>query len=96
MSRILTHAHLIDRIRSLVSSGGLSRSGLSRAAGLHPNTLRDLHQPDWNPTADTLQKLEAYLLASDDRQPLVPIEEIIDEARNGRMYILKIVRMKAI
>jgi 3,4-dihydroxy 2-butanone 4-phosphate synthase / GTP cyclohydrolase II len=53
-----------------------------------PFTLRDLDQPDWNPTADTLRKLESYLFANDDTPALVPIEEIIEEARNGRMYIL--------
>jgi 3,4-dihydroxy 2-butanone 4-phosphate synthase / GTP cyclohydrolase II len=79
---------LIEKLRNLVNVGGLSRSGLARAAGLHANTLRDLDAPDWNPTADTLRKLESYLFANDDRPALVPIEEIIEEARNGRMYIL--------
>jgi 3,4-dihydroxy 2-butanone 4-phosphate synthase / GTP cyclohydrolase II len=80
--------HLIEKLRALVTDGGLSRSGLARAAGLHANTLRDLEQPDWNPTTDTLRKLESYLFSNDDTPSLVPIEEIIEEARNGRMYIL--------
>ncbi|MCA1661849.1 MAG: 3,4-dihydroxy-2-butanone-4-phosphate synthase [Novosphingobium sp.] len=79
---------LIDRVRRLVSDGGMSRSGLARAAGLHANTLRDLMEVEWNPTADTLGKLERFLFANDDGPTLVPIEEIIDEARNGRMFIL--------
>ncbi|WP_226019341.1 3,4-dihydroxy-2-butanone-4-phosphate synthase [Novosphingobium sp. FKTRR1] len=79
---------LIDRVRRLVTEGGMSRSGLARAAGLHANTLRDLTSPGWNPTADTLTKLERVLSDSDDTPALVPIEEIIDEARNGRMFIL--------
>ncbi len=78
----------IEKLRSLVTEGGLSRSGLARAAGLHANTLRDIERPDWNPTTETLRKLESYLFASDDAPALVPIEEIIEEARNGRMYIL--------
>jgi 3,4-dihydroxy 2-butanone 4-phosphate synthase/GTP cyclohydrolase II len=81
-------SELIDRIRHLVVEGGMSRSGLARAAGLHANTLRDLTQPGWNPTADTLAKLERVLDESDETPALVPIEEIIDEARNGRMFIL--------
>ena len=48
---------MIDRVRDLVSSGGISRSGLARAAGLHANSLRMLDEPEWNPTADTLRKL---------------------------------------
>ncbi|MEQ1551337.1 3,4-dihydroxy-2-butanone-4-phosphate synthase [Sphingorhabdus sp.] len=79
---------LIEKLRHLVTEGGLSRSGLARAAGLHANTLRDLDAPDWNPTAETLRKLESYLFSNDDTPALVPIEEIIEEARNGRMYIL--------
>src|SRR5215210_8070599 len=79
---------LIDRVRRLVTEGGMSRSGLARAAGLHANTLRDLTEDAWNPTADTLGKLERFLFSNDDAPSLVPIEEIIDEARNGRMFIL--------
>ena len=78
----------IDKVRTLVTEGSLSRAGLARAAGLHANTLRDCTEPDWNPTAETLGKLERFLFANDDRPVLVPIEEIIDEARNGRMYVL--------
>jgi 3,4-dihydroxy 2-butanone 4-phosphate synthase/GTP cyclohydrolase II len=79
---------LIDRVRDLVSTGGISRSGLARAAGLHANSLRMLDEPEWNPTADTLRKLEVYLDRREKRPALVPIEEIIEEARNGRMTIL--------
>jgi len=75
---------LVTRIRKAVAERGISRSGLARAAGLHPNSLRSLRDRDWNPTADTLKKLERYLSYSG----LSPIEEIIDEARNGRMFIL--------
>ena len=78
---------LLDRIRAHLSETGASRSGLAKSAGLHANTLRDLDQPGWNPTADTLSKLEAFLNGAGP-SPLVPIEEIIAEARNGRMYIL--------
>ncbi|MEM8726491.1 MAG: 3,4-dihydroxy-2-butanone-4-phosphate synthase, partial [Pseudomonadota bacterium] len=78
----------ITRVRDIVTSGEMTKAGLARAAGLHANTLRDASEPDWNPTADTLAKLESFLDANDERPVLVGIEEIIDEARNGRMYIL--------
>jgi 3,4-dihydroxy 2-butanone 4-phosphate synthase/GTP cyclohydrolase II len=77
---------LLDRIRDHLAETGLSRSGLAKAAGLHPNSLRTLGEEGWNPTAETLGKLEAFL--GSQGNPLVPIEEIIAEARNGRMYIL--------
>lgn len=80
--------NIIDRVRRLVNEGGMTRAGLARAAGLHANTLRDVNEPEWNPTAETLGKLERFLDESDDTPVLVSIEEIIEEARNGRMYIL--------
>ncbi|MFC3442945.1 3,4-dihydroxy-2-butanone-4-phosphate synthase [Sphingobium rhizovicinum] len=79
---------LLDSVRSLVTDGGMSRSGLARAAGLHANSLRKLGESDWNPTADTLGKLEAYLLKREGGTALASPEEIINEARNGRMFIL--------
>jgi len=78
---------LIDRLRDLVSAGEMSRAGLARAAGLHPNSLRKLGDEDWNPTADTLLKLEKFL-ASGTSGVMASAEQIIDEARNGRMFIL--------
>jgi 3,4-dihydroxy 2-butanone 4-phosphate synthase/GTP cyclohydrolase II len=78
---------LIDKLTALVDSGETSRSGLARAAGLHPNSLRKLGSTDWNPTADTLVRLEK-LIDGGVQDVLVGAEAIIDEARNGRMFIL--------
>ena len=80
--------NIIERVRRLVNEGGMTRAGLARAAGLHANTLRDCTEVEWNPTAETLGKLERFLDTSDETPVLVGIEEIIEEARNGRMYIL--------
>ena len=79
---------LIDTVRTLVNEGGMSRSGLARAAGLHANSLRRLGETDWNPTAETLGKLETYLARREGGTALASPEEIINEARNGRMFIL--------
>ncbi len=79
---------IIDRVRTLVAEDRMSRTALARAAGLHANSLRDCLEPKWNPTADTLGKLEAFLSANDERPVIVSAEEIIDEARNGRMFVL--------
>lgn len=78
---------LIERLNAIVDTGEVSRAGLARAAGLHPNSLRKLGQPDWNPTADTLGRLEK-LIQRGTADVLVGPEEIINEARNGRMFIL--------
>src|SRR5258707_14353836 len=78
---------LIEQIEAIVATGEVSRSGLARAAGLHPNSLRKLGSTDWNPTADTLSRLEK-LIQSGTTDVLVGTEAIIDEAGNGRMFIL--------
>jgi len=80
-------ATLIEQLEAVIATGEVSRAGLARAAGLHPNSLRKLGQNDWNPTADTLMRLEK-LIQRGTREVLVGPEEIINEARNGRMYIL--------
>src|SRR5436190_17352768 len=78
---------LIERLEAIVATGEVSRAGLARAAGLHPNSLRKLGASDWNPTADTLSRLEK-LIRRGTTEALVSTEAIIDEARNGRMFIL--------
>ncbi|WP_375289780.1 3,4-dihydroxy-2-butanone-4-phosphate synthase [Qipengyuania sp.] len=78
----------IERTREIIETGEMTRSGLARAAGLHANTLQSCLLDNWNPTADTLAKLERFLDEHSDDPVLVSIEEIIDEARNGRMFIL--------
>lgn len=80
--------NIIERVRAIIDDGKMTRAGLARAAGLHANTLRDCTQANWNPTTDTLSKLDRFLEANDDTPVLVGIEEIIEEARNGRMFIL--------
>ena len=78
---------LIERLNAIIETGEVSRAGLARAAGLHPNSLRKLGTSDWNPTADTLGRLEK-LIQRGSGDVLVGPEEIINEARNGRMFIL--------
>src|SRR5882762_3988880 len=78
---------LIERLEAIIATGEVSRAGLARAAGLHPNSLRKLGASDWNPTADTLSRLEK-LIQRGSAEVLVRTEAIIDEARNGRMFIL--------
>jgi 3,4-dihydroxy 2-butanone 4-phosphate synthase/GTP cyclohydrolase II len=77
---------LIEQLEAIIATGEVSRSGLARAAGLHPNSLRKLGSDEWNPTADTLTRLEKLIQRGTD--VLVGPEAIINEARNGRMFIL--------
>ncbi len=79
---------IIGRVRTIIDSGAMSRTALARAAGLHANSLRDCLEDKWNPTTDTLRKLENFLSDNDDSPVIVGAEEIIEEARNGRMFVL--------
>jgi 3,4-dihydroxy 2-butanone 4-phosphate synthase/GTP cyclohydrolase II len=87
MNRDVTSSTL-HKIRELVASGVMSRAAIARAAGLHANSLRDCTEAHWNPTADTLAKLSNFLSENDEQPVLAGPEEIIDEARNGRMFVL--------
>ncbi len=78
---------LIERLTAIIDTGEITRAGLARAAGLHANSLRKLGAADWNPTADTLTRLEK-LIEGGTSEVLVGPEAIINEARNGRMFIL--------
>jgi len=78
---------LIERLNEIIATGEVSRAGLARAAGLHPNSLRKLGARDWNPTADTLGRLEK-LIQRGSADVVVGTLDIINEARNGRMFIL--------
>lgn len=79
---------LREKLRHLIVDGGLSRSGLARAAGLPSNSLRRMDDGDWNPPADVLARLQSYLAKREGGTALASPEEIINEARNGRMFIL--------
>ena len=78
---------LVEQLEAVIATGEVSRAGLARAAGLHPNSLRKLGSSDWNPTADTLTRLEK-LIQRGTAEVLVGTETILNEARNGRMFIL--------
>ncbi|API58078.1 hypothetical protein BSL82_01180 [Tardibacter chloracetimidivorans] len=58
----------IHAVRALLREPGVTRAGLAIAAGLHPNTLRDVEAEGWNPTASTLLALESYMEARRPRQ----------------------------
>lgn len=52
---------IIKEIREFASKPDWSKSRLAREAGLHVNTLRDLNDRDFNPTAETLNKTLAFI-----------------------------------
>lgn len=51
----------IDRIRAYAAFRGWRKSRLAAEAGMRDTTLRDFDRNDWNPTADTLRRLEAIV-----------------------------------
>ena len=54
---------IIDRIRTFAEARGWRPSRLAREAELHANTLRDFEKPEWNPSLETLRKLETIVPA---------------------------------
>lgn len=51
----------IDRIRAYAETKGWRPSRLAREAELHANTLRDFDKAAWNPSLETLRKLESII-----------------------------------
>lgn len=59
----------VARIRAFARARGYSLNGLAEFAGLSESTIRHLYAEDWNPTRNTLRKLEAVV--STDFEPCV-------------------------
>ena len=68
----------IARVRAFMATTGWSRNRLAIEAGLAESTIRNIAEPNWNPTADTLRQLEAVVSrvegdpdadATDDAEP---------------------------
>lgn len=55
--------HSIARIRAFAASRGWKKSRLAKEAKVNDTTLRSFHEPDWNPTAETLRQLESIIPA---------------------------------
>jgi len=63
----------LDKIRNFFSlRPELPKAAFARRAGLHRNSLYNVHSDNWNPTADTLEKC------------LFTIDVIEMEERGGR------------
>lgn len=58
----------ISRIREHLQKPGVRKGEFAVRAGLHPNTLIGCDRGDWNPTAETLMKLEAQLPAEPESE----------------------------
>lgn len=57
----MTVESAIARIRAFAREREWTKTRLAREAGLPDTTLRAFRDPAWNPTADTLRKLEAVI-----------------------------------
>jgi hypothetical protein len=52
----------INRIKIyLFAVAGMNRNQIAEAAGLSEGATRGMHDPAWNPTLETLRKLEALV-----------------------------------
>jgi ribosome-binding protein aMBF1 (putative translation factor) len=51
----------IARIRAFARHKSWPKSRLAREAGMRDTVLRDFDNPKWNPTAETVRRLEAII-----------------------------------
>jgi ribosome-binding protein aMBF1 (putative translation factor) len=66
---MLHTSHIIQRIRDYAADQGWSKTRLAMEAGLSDTTLRHFHSELWNPTVNTLRKLEAAISGIDTDAP---------------------------
>ena len=79
---------LIEQLNAIIATGEVSRAGLARAAGLHPNSLAQARRVRLE--SDRRHAGPARKADPARHRPKCwsATEAIIDEARNGRMFIL--------
>lgn len=53
----------LDRVRRAIAQPGVTKVGLAQAAGLHRNSLGGVERADWNPTSETLIRLQPHIEA---------------------------------
>lgn len=46
-----------DTVRDAIQRSAIPKKELAKRAGLHPNTLTGVEQPQWNPRWNTLEAL---------------------------------------
>jgi 3,4-dihydroxy 2-butanone 4-phosphate synthase/GTP cyclohydrolase II len=51
----------IARVRAFAEERGWTKSRLAIEAGMSNTVLRDFDKPDWNPTVETLRRIEAII-----------------------------------
>lgn len=51
----------VYRVRAWADANHWRKSKYARKAGIIDTTLRDFNEPDWNPTVETLLRLEALI-----------------------------------
>jgi ribosome-binding protein aMBF1 (putative translation factor) len=52
----------LEKIRAFRRAAGWTKSRLAAEAGLNESVLRFLDRPHWNPTIDTVARLEAVVV----------------------------------
>ena len=59
----------IARIRAYLKVGGVAKSRLAVLAGVPEGCVRNVYAEEWNPTIETLRKLEAAIPVDFDPPP---------------------------
>jgi hypothetical protein len=58
---INTTPAVVARVRSWATANGWTKSRYAAEAHMSDTTLRGFGEPDWNPTRETLERLEALI-----------------------------------
>lgn len=78
-----TSSAVIARLRAWAKAKGWTKSRFAVAAGLRDTTLRDFHEPTWNPTREILGRLEAVVPDEWQAGDPVPVDEHASDAESA-------------
>ena len=73
--------HTISRIRAFAVYRGWKKSRLAAEAGINDTTLRHFDDPNWNPTIETLRRLETIIPA--DFDAAVTPQDFLDQGEDA-------------
>lgn len=59
---------LRERLQQARQTAGLSKSGLALRAGLTKNALYNMDEPDWNPSYETIARIETVLGLNEEQR----------------------------
>lgn len=73
----------LERVRETLRTPGVTAGALAKRAQLHRNTLYGWDRADWNPSAETLRRLEPLVIEVETTGCLVDEADALAPSQGG-------------